>query len=256
LIDSRAVISPRAQLGEGVRVGPFAVIGPDVVIGARTTVGAHAVIEGPTRIGEDNRIFQFASIGAAPQDKKYLGEPTQLTIGDRNVFREFCTMHRGTAQGRGLTSIGSDCLFMAYSHVAHDCAVGSNVILANCATMGGHVQIGEWVQMGGLSAIHQHCKVGAHAFVAGGAILTRDLPPYVMIAGNPAKPNSINAEGLKRRGFTPEQVRNLRAAYRILYRSGLKLADAVVQLTELARDNAEVQPLLAFIDASTRSLVR
>jgi UDP-N-acetylglucosamine acyltransferase len=256
LIDTRAVISPRAQLGEGVRVGPFAVIGPDVVIGPRTTVGAHAVIEGPTRIGQDNQIFQFASIGAAPQDKKYQGEPTQLTIGDRNVFREFCTMHRGTAQGRGLTSIGSDCLFMAYSHVAHDCDVGSNVILANCATMGGHVQIGEWVQLGGLSAIHQHCKVGAHAFVAGGAILTRDLPPYVMIAGNPAKPNSINAEGLKRRGFTPEQVRNLRVAYRILYRSGLKLADAVAQLTELARENTEVQPLLAFIDASTRSLVR
>jgi UDP-N-acetylglucosamine acyltransferase len=256
LIDTRAVISPRAQLGEGVRVGPFAVIGPDVVIGPRTTVGAHAVIEGPTRIGQDNQIFQFASIGAAPQDKKYQGEPTQLTIGDRNVFREFCTMHRGTAQGRGLTSIGSDCLFMAYSHVAHDCDVGSNVILANCATMGGHVQIGEWVQLGGLSAIHQHCKVGAHAFVAGGAILTRDLPPYVMIAGNPAKPNSINAEGLKRRGFTPEQVRNLRVAYRILYRSGLKLADAVAQLTELARENTEVQPLLAFIDGSTRSLVR
>jgi UDP-N-acetylglucosamine acyltransferase len=256
LIDTRAVISPRAQLGEGVRVGPFAVIGPDVVIGARTTVGAHAVIEGPTRIGEDNQIFQFASIGAAPQDKKYQGEPTQLAIGDRNVFREFCTMHRGTAKGRGLTTIGSDCLFMAYSHVAHDCDVGSNVILANCATMGGHVQIGDWVQLGGLSAIHQHCHVGAHAFVAGGAILTRDLPPYVMIAGNPAKPNSINAEGLKRRGFTPEQVRNLRTAYRILYRSGLKLTDAVAQLTELARDNTEVQPLLAFIDASTRSLVR
>jgi UDP-N-acetylglucosamine acyltransferase len=256
LIDPLAVISPRAQLGEGVRVGPFAVIGPDVVLGARTTVGAHAVIEGPSRIGEDNQIFQFASIGAAPQDKKYQGEPTQLTIGDRNVFREFCTMHRGTAQGRGLTSIGSDSLFMAYSHVAHDCDVGSNVILANCATMGGHVQIGEWVQLGGLSAIHQHCKVGAHAFVAGGAILTRDLPPYVMIAGNPAKPHSINAEGLKRRGFTPAQVRNLRVAYRILYRSGLKLADAVAQLTELARDNTEVRPLLAFIDGSTRSLVR
>jgi len=256
LIDPRAVISPRAQLGEGVRVGPFAVIGPDVVIGARTTVGAHAVLEGPTRIGQDNQIFQFASIGAAPQDRKYQGEPTQLTIGDRNVFREFCTMHRGTAQGRGLTSIGSDCLFMANSHVAHDCDVGSSVVLANCATMGGHVQIGDWVQLGGLSAIHQHCKVGAHAFVAGGAILTRDLPPYVMIAGNPARPHSINAEGLKRRGFTPEQVRNLRAAYRILYRSGLKLADAIAQLTELARDNTEVQPLLAFIDASTRSLVR
>ncbi len=152
-------------------------IGPDVVIGPRTTIGAHAVIEGPTRIGADNQIFQFASIGAAPQDKKYRGEPTQLTIGDRNVFREFCTMNRGTASGRGLTSIGSDSLFMAYTHVAHDCDIGDKVILANCATMGGHVQIGDWVQLGGLSAIHQFCKIGAHAFVAGGAVLTRDLPP-------------------------------------------------------------------------------
>ena len=256
MIDSHAVVSPRAQLGEGVTVGPFAVIGPDVVLGDRTTVGAHAVIEGPTRVGADNQIFQFASIGAAPQDKKYRGEPTQLRIGDRNVFREFCTMNRGTASGRGLTSIGSDCLFMAYSHVAHDCDIGSKVILANCATMGGHVQIGDWVQLGGLSAIHQFCKVGAHASVGGGAVLTRDLPPYVMIAGNPAAPHSINAEGLKRRGFTAAQIRNLRLAYRILYRSHLKLADAVAQLTELAGENAEVQPLLAFIDASTRSLVR
>jgi UDP-N-acetylglucosamine acyltransferase len=256
MIDPHALVSSRAQLGEGVTVGPFAVIGPEVIIGARTTVGAHAVIEGPTRIGQDNQIFQFASIGAAPQDKKYKGEPTQLSIGDRNVFREFCTMNRGTAAGRGHTSIGSDCLFMAYSHVAHDCSIGDKVILANCATMGGHVQIGDWVQLGGLSAIHQFCKVGAHAFVAGGAILTRDLPPYVMIAGNPAAPYSINSEGLKRRGFTPAQIRNLRTAYRILYRSELKLADALVQLTELAGQNAEVQPLLDFIDASTRSLVR
>jgi UDP-N-acetylglucosamine acyltransferase len=256
MIDPHAIVSPRAQLGTGVTVGPFAVIGADVVLGARTTVGAHAVIEGPTRVGEDNQIFQFASIGAAPQDKKYKGEPTQLTIGDRNVFREFCTMNRGTASGRGHTTIGSDCLFMAYSHVAHDCSIGDKVILANCATMGGHVQIGDWAQLGGLSAIHQFCKVGAHAFVAGGAILTRDLPPYVMIAGNPAAPHSINSEGLKRRGFTPEQIRNLRTAYRILYRSELKLADAVDQLTQLARGNAEVQPLLDFIGAATRSLVR
>lgn len=256
MIDAHAVVASRAQLGADVTVGPFAVIGPEVIIGARTTVGAHAVIEGPTRIGEDNQIFPFAAIGGAPQDKKYKGEPTQLTIGARNVFREFCTMNRGTASGRGLTSIGSDGLFMAYSHVAHDCDIGDKVILANCATMGGHVQIGDWVQLGGLSAIHQFCKIGAHAFVAGGAVLTRDLPPYVMIAGNPAKPSSINSEGLKRRGYSPEQIRNLRTAYRILYRSELKLADAIVRLTELARDNAEVQPLLAFIDASTRSLVR
>jgi UDP-N-acetylglucosamine acyltransferase len=256
MIDPRAVVSPQAQLGEGVTVGPFTVIGPDVVIGARTRVGPHVVIEGHTRIGADNEIFQFASLGAAPQDKKYKGEPTQLIIGARNVFREFCTMNRGTAQGHGITSIGSDGLFMAYTHVAHDCRIGDKVILANCATMGGHVQIGDWVQLGGLSAIHQYCKVGAHAFVAGGAVLTRDLPPYVMIAGNPAGPVAINSEGLKRRGFSAEQIRNLRAAYRILYRSDLKLVDAVAQLTDLAGDNVEVQPLLDFIEASTRSLVR
>jgi len=256
MIDPHALVSPRAQLADGVTVGPFAVIGPDVIIGARSSVGAHAVIEGPTRIGEDNQIFQFASIGAAPQDKKYKGEPTQLTIGDRNVFREFCTMNRGTAAGRGLTSIGSDCLFMAYTHVAHDCSIGDKVILANCATMGGHVQIGDWVQLGGLSAIHQFCKIGAHAFVAGGAILTRDLPPFVMLAGYPAAPHSINSEGLKRRGFTPEQIRTLRTAFRILYRSELKLAEAVAQLTQLAAQHPEVRPLLDFIDDSTRSLVR
>src|SRR5579862_5883578 len=208
MIDAHAVVSPRAQLGEGVAVGPFAVIGPDVVIGARTTVGAHALIEGPTRVGEDNQIFPFASIGTAPQDKKYKGEPTQLSIGNRNVFREFCTMHRGTASGRGLTSIGSDCLFMANSHVAHDCKIGDKVTFANCATLGGHVEVGDWVQLGGLSAVHQFCKIGAHAFLAGGTILTRDLPPYVMIAGNPAAPNSINSEGLKRRGFSEQQIRN------------------------------------------------
>ena len=256
MIDPRAVVSPQAQLAAGVTVGPFTVIGPDVVIGSRTRVGPHGVIEGHTRIGADNEIFQFASLGAAPQDKKYKGEPTRLVIGERNIFREFCTMNRGTAQGHGCTSIGSDGLFMAYTHVAHDCRIGDKVILANCATMGGHVQIGDWVQLGGLSAIHQYCKVGAHAFVAGGAVLTRDLPPYVMIAGNPAEPVAINSEGLKRRGFTAEQIRTLRAAYRILYRSDLKLVDAVAQITDLAGDNAEVQPLLDFIAASTRSLVR
>ena len=256
MIDPRASVSPRAELAADVSVGPFTVIGPDVIIGAGTIIGPHAVINGPTRMGADNRVFQFASIGDAPQDKKYKGEPTRLEIGDRNVFRECCTINRGTTHGEGVTRLGSDGLYMAYTHVAHDCTIGDKVVLANCATMGGHVEIGDWVQLGGLSAIHQFCKIGAHAFIGGGAIVTRDVPPYVMIAGNPAEPHSVNAEGLKRRGFAPQQIRNIRNAYRILYRSELTLAAAVEQLTALAREQPELATFVEFIGRSTRSLVR
>ena len=256
MIDSRAAISPQAQLAEDVTVGPFAVIGPQVVIGPRTIIGAHAVIDQHTHIGADNRVFQFASLGAAPQDKKYRGEPTRLVIGDRNVFREFCTVNRGTVQGKGVTTLGSDCLLMAYTHVAHDCEIGDKVILANCATMGGHVQIGDWAQLGGLAALHQFCKVGAHAFVGGGSIVSGDVPPYVTIAGNPARPHAVNAEGLKRRGFTEEQIRTLRTAYRILYRSELKLAEARERLVELAATEPAVGELVRFIDASARGITR
>jgi len=256
VIDARAIVSPQAELAEDVSVGPFSIIGAQVSIGRGTVVGPHAVIAGPTRIGEGNHIFQFASIGDAPQDKKYRGEPTRLEIGARNVFREFCTVNRGTTHDKGVTRIADDNLFMAYTHVAHDCEIGSNVVLANCATMGGHVAIGDWVQLGGLSAIHQFCKIGAHAFVGGGAIVTRDVPPYVMVTGNPAEPHMVNAEGLKRRGFTAEQIRNIRNAYRILYRSDLKLVEAVKQLTALAADQIELRAFVDFIDSSTRSLVR
>jgi UDP-N-acetylglucosamine acyltransferase len=256
MIDPRASVSPRAELAADVSVGPFTVIGPDVIIGPGTVIGPHAVINGPTRMGADNRVFQFASIGDAPQDKKYKGEPTRLEIGDRNVFRECCTINRGTTHGEGVTRLGSDGLYMAYTHVAHDCTVGDKVVLSNCATMGGHVEIGDWVQLGGLSAIHQFCKIGAHAFIGGGAIVTRDVPPYVMIAGNPAEPHSVNAEGLKRRGFGPQQIRNIRNAYRILYRSELTLATAVEQLTALAREQPELATFVEFIGRSTRSLVR
>jgi UDP-N-acetylglucosamine acyltransferase len=256
VIDPRAIVSPQAQLASDVTVGPFTIIGPGVTIGAGTVVGPHAVVNGPTTIGTGNRIFQFASIGDAPQDKKYAGEPTRLEIGDRNVFRESCTINRGTAQGHGITRIGHDNLFMAYSHVAHDCTIGNKTIFANTATLGGHVEIGDWAILGGLSAIHQFCKIGAHAFVAGGAIITRDVPPYVMVAGNPAEPHAVNSEGLKRRGFTPEQVRNIRNAYRLLYRSELKLADAVEQLTQLAATQPELRDFVDFIGRSTRSLVR
>jgi UDP-N-acetylglucosamine acyltransferase len=256
VIDARAIVSPQAQLASDVTVGPFSIIGPDVQIGPRTVVGPHAVINGPTVIGADNRIFQFASIGDAPQDKKYKGEPTRLEIGDRNVFRESCTVNRGTTHDKGVTRIGNDNLFMAYSHVAHDCQVGSNTVFANCAALGGHVEVGDWVTLGGLTAVHQWCKVGAHAFLAGGAIVQRDVPPYVMAAGNPAIPHAVNSEGLKRRGFSEEQIRNVREAYRIVYRSDLKLADAMEKLRALSATQPEVRLFAEFIASSTRSIVR
>jgi len=256
VIDARAVVSPEAQLAPDVSVGPFSVIGPQVQLGAGTVVGPHVVINGPTAIGADNRIFQFASLGDAPQDKKYRGEPTVLTIGDRNVFRESCTVNRGTAHDKGATRIGNDNLFMAYSHVAHDCVIGNNTVFANCVALGGHVEVGDWAILGGLTAVHQFTKIGAHAFLGGGSILSRDVPPYVMIAGNPAVPHGVNAEGLKRRGFSEEQIRNIREAYRIVYRSQLKLAEALERLAPLAAEHAEVRVFVDFISTSTRSLAR
>jgi UDP-N-acetylglucosamine acyltransferase len=256
VIDSRAIISPRAHIAEGVEIGPFTVIGADVVIGKGTWIGSHAVINGPTQIGADNRVFQFTSVGDAPQDKKYRGEPTRLEIGDRNVIREFVTVNRGTTHDRGVTRIGNDNLLMSYSHVAHDCIVGDKVVMSNCATLGGHVEIGDWVIMGGLSAVHQHTKVGAHCFIANNAAVTRDVPPYVMVVGQPAKPHSVNSEGLKRRGFDAAQIRNIRRAYRVLYRSGLPLADALQQLDKTALEQPEIRPFVDFIRASTRSIVR
>jgi len=256
VIDARAIVSGEAELAANVSIGPFSIIGPRVRIGPRTVVGPHVVINGPSTIGADNRFFQFASIGDAPQDKKYQGEPTLLTIGDRNVFRESCTVNRGTTHDKGVTLIGSDNLFMAYAHVAHDCVVGNNTVFANCAALGGHVEIGDWVIIGGLTAVHRFTKVGAHAFLAGGAIVTRDVPPYVMVAGNPATPHAVNSEGLKRRGFTEEQIRNIRDAYRIVYRSDLKLAEALERLAPQADGRPEIRAFVDFIHASTRSLAR
>jgi UDP-N-acetylglucosamine acyltransferase len=255
-IHPTAQVAPGAELDDGVEVGAYAVIGPDVQVGANTRVGPHAVIQGPARIGCDNVIFQFASVGSAPQDKKYKGEPTRLEVGDRNVIRECVTLNRGTTKDQGVTRIGHDNLFMAYAHVAHDCQVGNQCVLANNATLGGHVHLGDWVIMGGLSAIHQFCKVGAHAFIANNAAVTRDVPPYVMAVGQPAAAHSVNSEGLKRRGFSPEQVRNIRNAFRLLYRSGLKLADATAQLEALAREQPELKLIVEFLPTSTRSIVR
>ena len=255
-IDPRAIVSPKAELAPDVTVGAYTVIGDGVTVGAGTWIGPHAVINGPTRIGTGNKIFQFASIGDAPQDLKYKGELTRLEIGDRNVFREFTTMNRGTEHGGGVTIIGSDNLFMAYSHVAHDCRVGSRCVMANYATLAGHVELGDWVIMGGYAGTHQFTKVGAHAFIGNNAAVTRDVPPYIMAVGTPAVPHSINSEGLKRRGFTPEQIRNLRNAYRVLYRSDMKLADAVAELQSRVATQPELKIFVDFIGESTRSLVR
>jgi UDP-N-acetylglucosamine acyltransferase len=256
MIDPRAVIDARSEIAADVEIGPFTVIGPDVSIAAGCRIGPHVVIRGPTRLGANNQIFQFASIGDAPQDKKYRGEPTRLEIGAGNTFREYCTVNRGTAHDEGVTRIGDDNWFMAYTHVAHDCQIGSHCILANLATLGGHVELGDWVIMAGFSGVHQFCKIGAHCFVANNAAVTRDVPPYLMVTGQPAVPHSVNAEGLKRRGFTPEQIRNIRNAFKILYRSDAKLADATEQIKGLAASQPELVPYVEFLAASTRSIVR
>jgi UDP-N-acetylglucosamine acyltransferase len=256
MIDPRAVVSPQAHIAEDVQIGPFTVIGADVVVGAGTWIGPHVVINGPTRIGAGNKVFQFASLGDAPQDKKYNGEPTRLEIGDRNVFRESVTVNRGTTHDKGVTRIGNDNLLMAYSHVAHDCQLGDQIVMANCATLGGHVEIGDWVTMGGLSAVHQFTKVGAYCFIAHNAAVTRDVPPYVMAVGRPAAPHSVNAVGLQRRGFSAAQILNIRRAYRVLYRSGLKLKAAMEELEKAAETQAEIRPFVEFIKRSERSIVR
>jgi UDP-N-acetylglucosamine acyltransferase len=255
-IHPTAIVDPGARLGAGVRVGPYAIIGDGVTIGDGTTVGPHAVVRGPTTIGRNNRIFQFAVLGEEPQDKKYAGEPTRLEVGDGNTFREFCTVHRGTVQDEGVTRIGNGNWVMAYVHIAHDCRVGNDVIFSNNATLAGHVHVADHVVCSGFSAVHQFCRLGAHCFLGGFAAVTRDVPPYVMAAGQPLAPHGINTEGLKRRGFAPDQLRNLKEAYRILYREGLQLAEARARLADLAATQPELRILVEFLDQSERSIVR
>lgn len=256
MIDARAAVDPTAQLAEDVTVGPFAVIGRDVVIGAGTHVGPHVVINGPCVIGRDNRIYQFASIGEEPQDKKYAGEPTRLEIGDRNRIREFATIHRGTIQDESLTRIGSDNLLMAYTHVAHDCRLGDNVIMANAASLGGHVQIDDWAILGGFTIVHQFCRIGRHAFAGMGSAITKDVPPYVMVSGHPAKPHGLNSEGLRRRGFDGERIARIKRGYRMLYSQGLALSAAREALEEAGRTDEDIRVVADFLAASERSIVR
>jgi UDP-N-acetylglucosamine acyltransferase len=256
LIDPTAVIDPAAQLDSGVSIGPYSIIGPDVVIGSGSVIGPHVVINGPTSIGRDNRIYQFASIGDAPQDKKYAGEATRLEIGDRNTIREFVTINRGTVQDEGVTVLGNDNWIMAYVHIAHDCRIGDHTIFANNASLAGHVRIFDHVILGGFTLVHQFCAIGSHALTAFGSGISKDVPPYVTVGGSPARAHGLNMEGLRRRGFSPESRMALKRAYRTLYRENRSLEDALAQLRQQAAGDANVAVLTEFLEQQTRGIVR
>jgi UDP-N-acetylglucosamine acyltransferase len=261
MIHPSAIVDPKAELDSSVEVGPFSVIGPHVQIGARTKVGPHMVISGCTTIGEDNVFHGGATIGGDPQDKKYKGEPTRLTIGHRNTIREYCTFNTGTVQDSGLTSLGDDNWIMAYVHIAHDCHVGNHTIIANSVQLAGHVIIGDWVILGGLSGIHQYIRVGDHAMTAFQTKLMQDVPPFVMAAGYPAAPAGINAEGLKRRGFSAEAILNIKRAYKAIYRQGLNVDEAkqaIDRLVTQAPEDAQAHLLhmKGFLDQATRGIIR
>lgn len=255
-IHATAVISDKASIADGVEIGPYSVIGDDVQIGAGTRVGSHVVINGPTTIGEDNHIYQFASVGDDPQDKKYADEPTELIIGDRNTIREYCTMSRGTIQDEGVTRLGDDNWIMAYVHIAHDCVIGDKCILANNATLAGHVHVGDWVIFAGFSGAHQFCRIGSHSFLGMYAGASRDVPAYTMVFGQPAVPKGINTEGLKRRDFSREEIRNIKNAYRIVYRQGKKLTEAIQEIEVLAKEQPELGVFLESLRSPDRGVVR
>ncbi|WP_372965765.1 acyl-ACP--UDP-N-acetylglucosamine O-acyltransferase [Marinobacter sp.] len=255
-VHPQAIVDPSAKLADNVTVGPWSYIGPGVEIGENTEILSHVVVKGPTVIGKNNRIFQFSSIGEECQDKKYAGEPTTLVIGDNNVIRENCTIHRGTTQDRGETCIGSDNLLMAYVHVAHDCVVGNHTILANCATLAGHVTVGDYAILGGGTMVHQFCHIGPHSMAAGGSIVLKDIPAYVMASGQSAQPHGMNVEGLKRRGFSSDDLLALRRAYKVIYRQGLTNEQALVELEQSFAGTPVVQPLIASLRGSERGIIR
>ena len=256
MIHSSAVVDPGAEVQRGVEVGPFSVIGPGVVLGAGTRIGSHVIIEGPTRIGERNRIHSFASLGGAPQDKKYRGESSSLELGDDNVVREYCTFNRGTAGGGMVTRVGDRNWIMAYVHIAHDCQVGSDNVMANGATLAGHVEVEDYATLGAFTMVHQFCRIGAHAFTAMGTVVLKDVPPFVTVAGNTASPHGLNTEGLRRREFPAPAVQALKSAYKTVYKRGLTLDTAVEQLAEPARECAEVHRFREFVRSSGRGIVR
>jgi UDP-N-acetylglucosamine acyltransferase len=256
MIHPTALVEEGARVAPDVQIGPYAVIGPNVEIGSGTSIGSHAVITGHTRIGRNNRILHHVVLGEMPQDKKYAGEPTRLEIGDGNLIREFCTFNTGTVQDGGVTRMGNNNWVMAYAHVAHDCEVGDDAILANCVQLAGHVVVGNHAILGGMTGVHQFCRVGPHAMTAGGTVVLADVPPYVMAMGNRAEPYGINSEGLKRRGFTAETINAIRRAYKTLYKSGLTLEEARKALREQGEQIPEVRILAEFLDNSKRSIIR
>jgi UDP-N-acetylglucosamine acyltransferase len=255
-IHPSAVVDPQAQLAADVEVGPYSIVGPHVTIGAGTVIGPHVVVTGRTTLGARNRIFQFASIGEIPQDRKYSGEPTTTTIGDDNTFREYVSIHAGTVQDRGDTAIGNANLFLAYTHVAHDCVVGNFTTWSNNAQIAGHVRIDDWVVMGAYAGVHQFCRVGAHAMVAAGGIVLQDVPPFVTAAGYPAKPAGTNNEGLRRRGFTADEILAVRRAYKTLYRQGLTLEEARAALAAAVVETPKLAPLTVFLAEAGRGIIR
>ena len=256
MIHSTVVISDTAKIADNVEIGPYSIIGDNVEIGSGTRIDSHVVINGPTTIGADNHIYQFASIGDDPQDKKYADEPTKLSIGDRNTIREFCTISRGTTQGAGETIVGDDNWIMAYCHIAHDCVVGSQTIMANNSTLAGHVHLDDWVICGGFTGIHQFCKIGEHAFLGMYSGVNRDVPAYTLASGQPAVPKGINSEGLKRRDFSADQIRNIKNAYRLVYRKGLKLSEAMDAIAAVVDEQQELRPFLESLRSSERGIIR
>jgi UDP-N-acetylglucosamine acyltransferase len=256
LIDPTAIIDSKAELDTNVSIGPFSVIGADVKIGAGTVIGSHVVIKGPTSIGKDNRIYQFTSIGEDPQDKKYAAEITRLEIGDRNTIREYTSMHRGTKQDRSLTIIGSYNLFMAYTHVAHDCIIGDHVIMANGASLAGHVHLHSHAILGGFTLVHQFTQIGQYSFAAMGSAITQDIPPFVMVGGKPTRPHGINSVGMERNGISPEDSRLIRKSYKIIYKTNLSLEDAIDQMEDLAGESNELSDMVSFLRNVNRGILR
>jgi UDP-N-acetylglucosamine acyltransferase len=256
MIDSRAIIDPTARLADDVEVGPWSIIGPNVEIGSGTRIASHVVIKGPTVIGKNNQIFQFSTVGEDTPDLKYKGEPTRLVIGDNNVIREGVTIHRGTIQDRSETTIGSNNLIMAYVHIGHDSVIGNHCILVNNTALAGHVHIGDWAILSGYTLVHQFCHIGAHSFSGMGTAIGKDVPAYVTVFGSPAEAKGINSEGLKRRGFSSEEIAAIKRAYKIIYRQGLTVDEALPELAKLAADFPQIQPMIDGVKQSTRGIVR
>ena len=256
LIDSKAIVNSHAELADDVSVGPYSVIGADVKIGAGNIIGSHVVIKGPTSIGKENRIYQFTSIGEDPQDKKYAAEITRLEIGDRNTIREFTSMHRGTQQDNSVTKIGDDNLFMAYTHVAHDCIIGNNVIMANGASLAGHVHLNNNAILGGFTLVHQFTQVGQYSFAAMGSAITQDIPPFIMVGGKPTRPHGINSVGMERNGISAEDIRLIRNAYKIIYKMNLRLEDAIEKMEDMTSDSKQLTDMISFLRNVSRGILR